>query len=195
MAANPSVVNKPSEVILTDEPPDLNRDDVSKGKGYFWLFVIIFVVLCGCYLYLHVRSRQQEVSSAAIVEATGQLRAIELEINKASADAKAKTGPLTDEDLKKATEAVRNFRGTAEKLDFSASTLQLLGNLDAEVAHKEIAGTDTLARLTKTASAELESLRSPFLWSDRRSRWIEIAFWAELGTRVASCSTSRAVSA
>jgi hypothetical protein len=165
------------------ELTDLNGDELSTGKRYFTIFIILFTLLSGSYVYLHSGGRRHEVDPATITDAASKLQRINLEINGLRKKTRDQNGTYTTKDLDEAIAAVKDFRATAEKLDFSAPAFQLLGSVEAEVAKGEITETDTFAKLSKTVSVELESSRS-FLWSDGERRWIEIAFWAELGTLV-----------
>lgn len=164
---------------LLTELTGLNGDELTQGKRHFTIFTVFLVLVVGCYFFLHTGSRRKEVKSQEIIEATTRLHAIELEIN-ALKKVKAQNGTLDPTNLQKAVQA---FRDTAVTLDLSAPALQLLGNVEAEVTKGEIFETQTFANLSKTVSAELESFRS-VLRSDGWWRWVEIVFWAELGTLV-----------
>jgi hypothetical protein len=165
----------------------LNEDELSVGRRYFVAFFIILFLLSVVYLYLHTPNRPEQVKPVSIIEASKQLRTIESEI-RPLAKIKAENGTPAPGDLLRAAEAVRNFRKSMESLDISVSSLQLLGTLEAEVdkgeVKEEFTETGTFTKLSKLVPAELETLRSPFLWNDRKGRWKEIAWWAELGTLV-----------
>jgi hypothetical protein len=169
------------------ELTDLNLNELREGKGWFVGFVILFAIVVSCYLYLHTDSQRQEVNRADINKAANELSTIDLEIKElrsTKAKAQARNGTLEAKDLDSAKHAVENFRATAVKLEFSTSALELLGKVEAEVTKGEITETNTFADMSKTVSAELESFRSSFLRVGPAWRWIEIAFWAELGTLV-----------
>lgn len=161
----------------------LNSSVLKDGKQYFAIFIALFALLFGGYLWVHLLGQRGQVSSTVIIATASKLRTLDLEINELIKK-KAANGTLTSGDLTNAVRAVKDLGTTASTLDLSTSTLQLIGNLEAEVSAGEITETETFAKVSKKVSAELESFRTPFLWSDRWGRWFEIAFWAELGTLV-----------
>lgn len=167
---------------------DLNQDQVRLGKQCFGAFLLVFTLLCGVYLYLHAVRRPAGVDGQSITKAFSQLRTIEMQIQVLTkAKATASVERSAQEKLASAQAAVKSavtdFSDTAKGLSFSVATLQLLGETQAEAATGQLTDTETFANFSKSVSAELESYRS-FLWSDSRWRWVEIAFWAELGTLV-----------
>ena len=69
--------------------------------------------------------------------------------------------------------------------NFREGQLQLLGALEAEVQSERLPDDGgSLAKLRPVLLADLESLRTGFFWNDRIWRWIELAWWAELGVLV-----------
>lgn len=167
------------------ELTELNRDELRLGEWWFLGFAVLFAIVVGCYLYLHTDSRRGEARREDITRAAEELRTIDLKIKELrKAKAQAPNGTLEEKDFASVKSAVENLQMTAAKFEFSTSVLQLLGNVKAEVAKGEITETDTFANMSITVSAELESFRGSFLRSGPKWRWIEIAFWAELGTLV-----------
>ncbi len=164
----------------------MNRDELTVGRRYFLVFFGLLFVLGAVYLIQHSLSRSEDsgaVRPEQIIEAAKQLRTIELEI-RILRKLKTENKPLPSNAFEKLTAAVKEMRSTTRALDLSASALQLLGALEAETGRIEITESETVVKLDRILSAELESLRSAFLWNDRQRRWYEIAWWAELGTLV-----------
>lgn len=81
--------------------------------------------------------------------------------------------------------AVDALRTAIDNLDLTFNTLQLFGNVDAEATNETLTDqTESLTKLRPALLADLDSLRASFFWNDRVRRWIELAWWAELGVLV-----------
>jgi len=169
----------------------LNAEELCVGKFYFFIFFFLLLIASVVYVKLHKPSPPTVVKPALISGVAKQVRDIELDIaalKKAKNEAGNKKTPDLEkkiDGLKKQVEGrIKELRAKVDGLDLSFESLRLLGVAESEGERGEITETDSLENLKKVLLPELESLREVFLWNDRRGRWYEIAWWAEIGVLV-----------
>lgn len=197
---------------LFDELRWLTRRERAIGRTYFSIFAGLLAVLVATYVVAHWKQWQTvtqpvvsstEAQKAApsqpsmnvppekIVAVVRELKRVELAAGTQRAAKPAKPPGNKDEQdaFKKASDATRNqveaLRKAIDNLDLSFNTLQLLGTVEAEAQGDTLADTsESLMKLRPALLADLDSLRAGFFWNDRVWRWIELAWWAELGVLV-----------
>jgi hypothetical protein len=178
---------------LFDELKCLTSAERRIGRIYFVTFAVLLIVTATVYVGLHRNQWKKRTQSAdvvtnsRIVTATSALTLVE---NEASTQrAKKPVKDMTEAERKDATSALASkateLRTAVEKFDLSFNTLQLLGTVVADAQSGALLdNADSVAKLRGSLLADLESLRSGFFWSDRVGRWVEIAWWAEIGVLV-----------
>lgn len=195
-----------------DELRCLLRQEQIIGRAYFLIFMVIFVAAVGVYVIAHwtqwesvirpatdtaTAQKQQPsqrstgLSPEKIVAVVRELRRVELAVS-AQRDAKPTKEPPTKDEQEKLNKAiaatksrVADLKREIDKIDLSFNTLQLLGTIEADAENETLPdNTDSLTKVRPALLADLDSLRAGFFWNDRVWRWIEIAWWAELGVLV-----------
>ncbi len=163
------------------------------GRIYFVTFTVLFLVTAVVYGGFHReqwRKRTQAADSVTddrIMTVATALKLVENEISTQRGKKQAKD--MTEAERKAAIDAVVNkvteLKTSVEKFDLSFNTLQLLGTVVADARSGALLeNADIVAKLRAPLLADLESLRSGFFWSDRVGRWLELAWWAEIGVLV-----------
>jgi hypothetical protein len=179
---------------ILKELVELDHEDLQIGASYFRRFSALLLIVILAYLAAHVLWRPSGVNSMLVSNIAKRLRTVELLIGelaeiKAKAKAEAGTGaggtPSNPEEQQgKITKALGELQKDIGEVEVSFQSIRLLGVVQSEAEGNKIDEKDSFPSFSRGLLADLESLNGAFLWSDRRGRWFEIAWWAEIGVLV-----------